>query len=173
MTTESFVETRKKHGFVFETSVTVEREPASVLYLNRKSRWFQTVGDSIVSVEKVKVTRNSVKHPSSNPYVEQGFEVTFACGARGYIVERSDGSAELDALMVGTTPYLHGLAVWPKHGSIVGAPVPWLLAQRTKRGRASANTAKRCCAAELYARAEGKPWGEPLNNYVDQTFAEA
>lgn len=158
MSTETFVETRRNKLTSWQTRVTVIRTAAKVEDLNRKARWFQTVGAEVVKVERVSVTRNSVEFPNSSPYEEKGWEVTFKCGARGYVTDYRDGS-ELNALVVGTKGYLHGLAVWRKHGNIVGSPVPWFMAQPSARKRQNANTAPRCCAAELYARAAGKPWG--------------
>jgi hypothetical protein len=145
----------------WKTRVTVEKTPATIADLDQNARWFQTLGSEVVSVERVKVTHQNIEYPSTSPYAEQGFEVVFKCGARGYIVEYRDGS-ELNALIVGTKGYLHGLAVWRKHKNIVGSPVPWFGAQASARGRQNANTAPRCCAAELYARAAGKPWGSGI-----------
>jgi hypothetical protein len=155
-TTESFVEVGKNKITSWETTVTVERTPATIDDLDWKSRWFMDVGSQIAKVERCKITRTFEK--SSNPYVETGFEVTFLCGAKGWITVYRDYS-ELNALVVGTKGYLHGLAVWRKHRNIVGHCVPWFTAQMGDRKRLNANTAPRCCAAELYARAAGKPWG--------------
>lgn len=160
MTTTTFTETRKNKLTTWHVTVTVEKTPATISDLNQEARWFKTVGSEVVSVERVKVTRQDADFPSAHPYIEEGFEVTFKCGARGYITEYlRDIHAELNALVVGTDGYLHGLAVFPKRGNIVGTPVPWFTAQPSKRGRQSANRAPRCCAAELYARAAGKAWG--------------
>lgn len=158
MNTTTFIETRKNRLTSWQTRVTVEKTEATVSDL-RDARWLQTIGaDQIVKVERCKVTRQSVEFASSHPYIEEGWEITFECGARGWVTDYRDGS-ELNALVVGTKGYLHGLAVWRKHGNIVGSPVPWFLAQPSARKRQNANTAPRCCAAELYNRAAGKSWG--------------
>jgi len=154
MNTTTFTTNRRS----WKTRVTVEHTPAAITDLNQNARWFQTVGSEVVSVTRVKVTHQSVDYPSSTPYTEEGWEVTFKCGARGYVNANKEWP-ELDALVVGTKGYLHGLAVWRKHKNIVGSPVPWFGAQPSTRARQNANTAPRCCAAELYARAAGKPWG--------------
>jgi len=157
MSTTTFIESKKFRNHVSETRVTVEKTAATIADLNQNARWFQTVGSEVVSVERVKVSRESVAYQST-PYTEEGFEVTFKCGARGYVNDRKE-FPELDALVVGTEGYLHGLAVWRKHRWIVGCPTPWFRAQMGRRARLSPERAPRCCAAELYARAAGKPWG--------------
>lgn len=157
MTTTTFIETTKNKFATWETRVTIERTEATVLDLDQNSRWYQELRGEIVSVERVKVSREDVEFPR-NPYVENGFEVTFKCGARGY-VPADRRHQELDALVIGTKGYLHGLAVWRKRCWIVGAPTPWFRAQQGPRKRLSPERAPRCCAAELYARAAGKPWG--------------
>lgn len=156
-TTETFIKGRSNKLTSWQTRVTVEKTSATLADLDQTARWFQTVGSEVVSISRVKVTHQDVTFPG-NPYSEEGFEVTFKCGARGYIVEYRDWS-ELNALVVGTKGYLHGLAVFRKRGNIVGSPVLWFGAQPSARGRQNANTAPRCCAAELYARAAGKSWG--------------
>lgn len=158
-TTETFVETRRNKITSWQTRVTVTRVPAAVSDLSQTARWLLTVGvANIVSVELLKIERQSVDFPSSHPYVEEGFEVRFACGAVGY-VNRYREQQELDALVVGTDGYLHGLAVWRKRGHIVGSPVPWIGTKFGRRARLNPDRLPRCCAAELYARAQGRPWG--------------
>jgi hypothetical protein len=155
--TETFVETSKNKLTSWETTVTVERTPATIEDLDWSARWFETVGAQVAKVERVKVTR---KTDTSTPYTETGFEVTFLCGAKGWItVYGGAQGAELNALVVGGKGYLHGLAVWKKRSYTVGNCVPWFTAQMGARKRLNANTAPKCCAAELYARAAGKPWG--------------
>lgn len=155
MSTETFIETLKPGNI--QISVTIERTPAAVSDLNTSARWYQTVGTEVTSVERVKVTRESVSFPG-NPMVTEGFQVSFRCGAVGWITEYRE-SAELDALVMGTKGYLHGLAVWRKHKHIVGHCTAWFRCQRSARARMNPDSAPKCCAAELYARAAGKPWG--------------
>ena len=150
--------TLKNKVHTWQMTVTVERTPATVADLG-ESRWLTTVGaDQVVSVTRLSVAQNNVKFPHPDPYTERGFEVVFKCGAIGFVNVRQPHQ-ELDAVIVGTKGYLHGLAVWRKHGHIVGTPVPWFRAQRSARGYQNPDRAPRCCAAELYARAAGKPWG--------------
>ena len=157
MTTETFTETCRQplNGYTWEVTVSVTRTPLSVGHLNQEARWFQTVGSEVTKVEWVSVSRLS--DLGGTPYTEAGFEVTFKCGAVGYVT--AGPHEELNALVVGGKGYLHGLAVWRKHGNLVGSPVPWFQCQWGARKRLKANSAPRCCAAELYARAAGKPWG--------------
>lgn len=137
---------------------TIESVPAAVSDLNPEARWLKTIGiDQISSVRRIRCTMNTVLRPVPAPQATVGFEITFKCGARGFICHRD--MPELDALIVGTKGYLHGLAVWRKHGRIVGTPVAWFIGQRSARGYQNANSAPRVCAAELYARAAGKSWG--------------
>lgn len=157
-TTETFVEMSRNKSTSWQTRVTVTREPAAVSDLSQTARWLLTVGAAnIVSVELLKIERQSVDFPSSHPYVEEGFEVRFACGAIGYVNKHRE-QQELDALVVGTEGYLHGLSVWRKRGHIVGSPVPWLRTKFGRRSRLNPDRLPRCCAAELYARAQGLPW---------------
>ena len=155
MNTETFVETLKPGNV--QINVTIVRIPADVSDLNTSARGFLTVGAEISSVERVTVTRESATYPG-NPMITEGFQVTFRCGAVGWITPRREMD-ELDALVVGTTGYLHGLAVFRKHKHIVGSPTPWFRCQRSKRARMNPDSAPKCCAAELYARAAGKSWG--------------
>lgn len=144
----------------FPVVVTTTRSPATVADLNPEGRWLKIIGaDQIEKIVRVKVnTRVGQYALTSNDsgYTESGFEVTFKSGAIGFVNNRD--YQELDALIVGTKGYLHGLAVFRKHSQIVGTPVPWFRAQRSARGFQNPNTAPRTCAAELYARAAGKPW---------------
>lgn len=133
---------------------TIESLPATIEDLNPEARWLQTIGaDQIESVKRVRCTSNAVLYPSTQPCAYVGFEVLFKSGARGFISHREH--PELDALIVGTKGYLHGLAVFRKRGNIVGTPVCWFRSQRSARGYQNPNTAPRVCAAELYARAAG------------------
>jgi hypothetical protein len=156
MTTTATTLKFKNKVHAWEVVVTIERTPATVADLG-ESRWLSAVGaDQIVSVERIAVSQSTVLYPSpSRP--EGGFEVLFKCGARGFV--NGHEFQELDALLVGTKGYLHGLAVWRKRGHIVGTPVPWFRAQRSVRTYQNPNRAPRCCAAELYARAAGQSWG--------------
>lgn len=160
MKTTDYIETTKLSLFTHRVHVVVTKVPATVADLNQSARWFQTVGHEVHTVERVQVSRyslSSVTGQPGTPYTTEGFEVSFKCGARGFV--RADGYQELDALVVGQKGYLHGLAVWRKHKHIVGTPTPWFRAQQGARARLNADRAPRCCAAELYARAAGQPWG--------------
>ena len=155
-----YIETTKLGSYQYRVHVVVTKTPATVQDLNQSARWFQTVGNEVHTVERVQVRRYSlsaVTGQPGEPYTTEGFEVSFKNGARGFIM--AHGHQELDALVVGQKGYLHGLAVWRKHRHIVGVPTPWFRAQQGARARLNADRAPRCCAAELYARAAGKPWG--------------
>jgi hypothetical protein len=154
---ETFIETSKNRLTSWQTRVTIEYGAATVSDLDQKARWFKEVGQFVTAVRRVKITRQDVTFSNGNPVSDEGFEVDFECGAKGWICERRDW-AELDALVVGTKGYLHGLAVWRKRGHIVGSPCPWFRAQKSARSRQNPNSAPRTCAAELYVRAAGKVW---------------
>ncbi len=143
--------------------ITTTRTEVCIADMN--GRWLDHIGvNQVVKVEHVKThTVTGRTHTVTGSFgggsIEAGFEVTFKCGAIGFVSQRPHGQ-ELDALIVGTKGYLHGLAVWRKRGHIVGTPVPWFRTQKSARAHQNPNTAPRTCAAELYARAAGKPWGD-------------
>lgn len=158
--TETFVKTHRNKFYPRQTHVTVVRTEARKLDLDLTARWIKTIGATeIVKVVRVTVIQNDVQFPAKTPFEDVGFEVTFKSGAVGYVNAHREHQ-ELDALLVGTKGYLHGLAVWRKHGNIVGTPCAWFSAQKGPRARLNPNTAPRCCALELYYRAAGKPWGD-------------
>lgn len=159
MNTTTTTVTRKNKLQTWQFLVTIESEPVSLDDLS--GRWLDSVGrDQVMSAHKIRVMANDVKYPHPNPSSTPGYEILFKCGARGFVLDRGpkNGGQELDALIVGTKGYLHGLAVWKKYGQTRGHCVGWFSAQRAVRGLQNPNTAPRCCAAELYARAAGKPW---------------
>ncbi len=157
VTVRTVLLTNKNRVHTWQTLATVESLPATVADLNLNARWFHTVGDQVRGVTRVQCSMNDVLFPHPSPPVTAGFEVVFQCGAIGFVPDRDH--PELDALLVGTKGYLHGLAVWRKRGFIVGTPVSWFRAQPSERGYQNPNSAPRCCAAELYARARGESWG--------------
>jgi hypothetical protein len=163
--TESFVETKKKRGHVFETLVTVERTPASIGDLDSGSRFYQTCGDAIRIVRKVHVWRQSMfdggrlSPEDRGPHDGQhGFEIVFACGAVGYLPADYENE-DLIALVADFKGYLAGLWCGRKYGMQRGPAVAWMFAQRSKRARQNADRVPTTCIAELYARANGQPWG--------------
>jgi hypothetical protein len=140
----------------------LQRTDAKVSDL-KKARWMQHVPVAdVVQVRRVKVWATDPTFPSTlEPAYDLGWEVTFRSGALAYVTDYNDGHSEINALVINGKGYLHGLAVWRKRGHIVGTPCAWFRTQKSVRGKPlNPNTAPRCCAAELYARAAGKSWGE-------------
>lgn len=153
---ETYVETVRNRLTSWQVEVTIERREAEMSYLRADARWLKEVGrDNVVSVTSVKVGRRTTDFPQGTIYSEFGYEILFKSGAIGLVCPREPSSDELDALVVGSSGYLHGLAVWRKRGNVVGRPVPWLMTKQGARKRLNPNSVPRVCAAELYARARG------------------
>jgi hypothetical protein len=138
MNTQTFVETHRNRVAKFNTSVTVERTPATLSeHRARRGRWFDFVGDHVTECFKVKATFTSlnhttrhdgVTHPSGgSTWTDEYFEIVTPAG-RGLVYSFQDGD-ELIAFIPNTGKALIE-GCWKKYGKYRGHGVGYMRANR-------------------------------------------
>jgi hypothetical protein len=163
MTTQTFIETRKKNGHTFRTEYVVTREtlegvPASM----HGHRWYaEYLIGFVTKVTKVTVASKPLSESGAyeaTPYVSTYIEIETPFGV-GVVDEFRDHS-EVDCWVpklgapAGPKVLIHGC--WKKYGQYRGHVLAYV------RGHGLPVTGKRVdhtCPARIYAAAQGKSWG--------------
>lgn len=150
MNTETFVEKRTRNGHTFETTITVERTPASLSeHRMLRHRWFDYVVDHITECFEVKVTMKS----GLSEWTDTFFEIVTPAG-RGAVVMFKDHS-EIDAFIPNSgAPLIHGC--WKKYGQYRGHAISYMRAHKLN---VNSKKVDHTCPARIYAIAAGRPWG--------------
>lgn len=160
--------TRRKRATKYRPAradtITYERTPASVDDLDQSQRWFQECGEYVVSVTRVRVwIKSDFEKPVGQSEQDRwpstcGYEVTFECGATGFVCCYND-HAELTALVdADRKGYLAGVYCGRKYGKRRGNNVCWLYGKRSKRAFQPVDRLPSSCCLELYRRAAGQQW---------------